>query len=377
MEKLLYLMHVPWGWVKQRPHFIAEYLNRYYNLHVLYENTDRKELLVENGSTNLDVEELYKVSSNEYGLFKRYLIFFYRHITNKTIRKRELQKIISDYDIIWVTHPKFIHLIKKRPENSIVVYDCMDDILEFPMCRSNPKIRQQALEEEKNLIENCDIIFTSALNLKKKLIQRYQTKKEIHVINNGIFIDEKQDLPLNLIPSIENSFNSKSHKIVYIGTIGEWIDIDIIMESLKQFQNIEYVFFGPLYVKLPEHEGISYLGPVEHKYVFKIMEKADVLIMPFKIDELTLSVNPVKLYEYIYSCKPAIATEYGETKQFSEYVYLYKNKKEYIKILENLIANEFPLKKKCHEYKEFAHENTWEKRVQKIVEILKKLNIKT
>jgi glycosyltransferase involved in cell wall biosynthesis len=149
------------------------------------------------------------------------------------------------------------------------------------------------------------------------------------------------------------------------------------MVSLKQFQNIEYIFFGPLYLELPEHERISYLGPVEHKYVFKIMEKADMLIMPFKIDELTLSVNPVKLYEYIYSCKPAIATEYGETKQFGEYVYLYKNKKEYIKILENLIANEFPLKKKCHEYIEFAHENTWEKRVQKIVEILRKLTDKT
>lgn len=26
MKQILYLMHVPWGWIKQRPHFFAEYL---------------------------------------------------------------------------------------------------------------------------------------------------------------------------------------------------------------------------------------------------------------------------------------------------------------------------------------------------------------
>lgn len=373
MKKLLYLMHVPWGWVKQRPHFIAEYLNKYYKIHVLYENTDRKELLVENGTSDIHVEELYKVSSNEYRLFKRYFVFLYNSIYNRIIRKEKLLKMVSNYDIIWVTHPKFIHLVNKRSDNSILVYDCMDDILEFPMCRSNSKIRQQALNEEKELIESCDIIFASAINLKRKLIQRYNIEKEIHIINNGIFIDKKKDMSVKLIPSIENKFDDNFHKIVYIGTLGEWIDMDMIMESLEQFPDIKYLFFGPLHVKLPEHERISYLGPVEHKYVFKIMKKSDILIMPFTIDELTLSVNPVKLYEYVYACKPSIATEYGETTQFGKYVYLYKNKTEYFEIMEDLISNGFPLKKECPEYIKFAYENTWEKRVQKIVDVLKKL----
>ena len=26
MKQILYLMHIPWGWIKQRPHFFAEKL---------------------------------------------------------------------------------------------------------------------------------------------------------------------------------------------------------------------------------------------------------------------------------------------------------------------------------------------------------------
>ena len=35
--KLLYLMHAPWSWIKQRPHFIAEELSKIYILSVFAE----------------------------------------------------------------------------------------------------------------------------------------------------------------------------------------------------------------------------------------------------------------------------------------------------------------------------------------------------
>ena len=35
-KKILYLMNIPWGWVKQRPHFIAEYLSKDFIVDVYY-----------------------------------------------------------------------------------------------------------------------------------------------------------------------------------------------------------------------------------------------------------------------------------------------------------------------------------------------------
>ena len=52
------------------------------------------------------------------------------------------------------------------------------------------------------------------------------------------------------------------------------------------------------------------------------------LVMPFKLDDLVQAVNPVKLYEYVYSHKPAIAIHYAETEQFEQFVHLYRYYKD-------------------------------------------------
>ncbi|MGI6483581.1 MAG: hypothetical protein ACOX08_09975 [Methanobacterium sp.] len=36
MKKILYLMHLEWNWNKQRPQFIAEGLNDYFDIKVIY-----------------------------------------------------------------------------------------------------------------------------------------------------------------------------------------------------------------------------------------------------------------------------------------------------------------------------------------------------
>ena len=36
MKKVLYVMHISWGWIKQRPQFLAEELAKYYEVDVFY-----------------------------------------------------------------------------------------------------------------------------------------------------------------------------------------------------------------------------------------------------------------------------------------------------------------------------------------------------
>ena len=42
------------------------------------------------------------------------------------------------------------------------------------------------------------------------------------------------------------------------------------------------------------------------------------MIMPFKLNELVKSVDPVKLYEYINYNKPIISIFYQEIKRYSQ-----------------------------------------------------------
>ena len=104
------------------------------------------------------------------------------------------------------------------------------------------------------------------------------------------------------------------------------------------------------------------------------MKLSDALIMPFKINELIRSVNPVKLYEYIYSNKPIIAPLYTESKPFNKYVYLYDSKKELFDLVNSVECGNLVTKCTNDENMAFVLKNTWDYRVSEIIELLNSAN---
>jgi len=365
MKKILYFMHVPWGWIKQRPHFIAEYLSRYYDINVFYKKPYKKNNLVQNEFLdNIKIKELFRLPFERYKSISTY---------NAIITKFQIKKIIDEFDLIWFTHPNLFEPIKDiLPKKIKVIYDCMDDSVEFLHIKLNTYFRKRVLNNEEELFKRSNIIITSSNYLKGKLIKRYKKNNKIYVINNGIDLNGGKDFCNNFRLSlpIEDKLKKGTVKLTYIGTISNWLDIDILLKSLEQFKEITYMLFGPSEIKIPKHDRLLFFGPLEHKYIFNIMKRSDVLIMPFKINELILSVDPVKLYEYIFSGKPSIAIEYNETLKFKDYIYLYKDSKSYFKLLDHLINGNLPPKKNLKECYTFVLNNSWEKRINDIRKLI-------
>ena len=83
------------------------------------------------------------------------------------------------------------------------------------------------------------------------------------------------------------------------------------------------------------------------------------------------SVNPVKLYEYIYSGKPIITCSYEEINKFNDFVYRYNNQFEFYDCLELLMKDKLSQKNRI-ECNEFLKNNKWVDRVKMITEILNK-----
>jgi len=364
MKKILYLMHVPWGWIKQRPHFIAEHLSKYYKVNVFCKKAYNKKNLIKNNIIgNVNVNEVFRLPFERFNLISKF---------NTITIGFQLKRIINNFELVWITHPNLFELIQDiLPGGIKLIYDCMDDAMEFPSVKSNSILRKKVFNNEEKLVKRSSIIFVSSEHLKWKLIDRYKITKKIYVLNNAIFLDEIDYYLQCKIPMyVEEIFKKVKFSLSYIGTISDWLDINILLKSLDQFKEITYMIFGPSKIKLPKHDRLIFFGPIEHKCIFNIMKKSDVLIMPFKKNELTLSVDPVKLYEYIFSCKPSIAIEYNETLKFKEYVYLYKDSKSYFKLLDHLINGDLPPKKNYKECYTFVLNNTWEKRINDIRKLI-------
>ena len=240
----------------------------------------------------------------------------------------------------------------------------MDDLPEF-----EPTIeRREKLEAaEFSVYAEADIVIASSEYLKGKLIQRYG-ERSVYVVNNAIKrISNDEISPLS--PEVKDRMPDGRFIITYIGTIERWIDMKLVLEILHRNPEVDFCFFGPLRVELPQHERIHYCGMVPHEMVFSVMDHSDALIMPFVLNELILSVNPVKLYEYIYSGKPCLAPRYGESESFGEYAYLYDSSDECFSIIKELV-NGMAAKHTVEESRAFAMHNTWKERVEQIEKLL-------
>lgn len=351
-KRILYFIHVPWQWIKQRPHFIAEGLSEKYDVTVC---------------ETIPLSAQFQMGKSDVVRIKSYLQLPKDriplvHLINTWLLRLSLRKELRNADAIWITNPFQYSFLKKGKAR--IIFDCMDDLPEF---EPTPERREKLERIEGKLYRDADVVVASSKYLKNKLAQRYG-EREVAVVNNAI--KQMDDYNLQELPAeIRQKMPVGKFTITYIGTIEKWIDFSLINEVLEQCPEVAFCFFGPLKVELPKSDRVCYCGMVPHDLVFSVMENSDALIMPFELSELILSVNPVKLYEYIYSGKPCLAPHYGESEAFGEYAYLYESNLDCCEIIKSLIAGK-GAKHTKEESKAFAMSNTWKERVEQIENLI-------
>ena len=352
-------MHIPWTWAKQRPQFLAQELNETFDILVAY----KKPFIGKNQSSEITDLALLPIRMLPYNAKSGMIRFF-----NKILTRLRVTKTISSCKYIWITSPDLFDLLSGLSDDQVLIYDCMDDMLSFSGVKNFPRTLKYYHFAERKILERANIVICSSNNLKAKLIKRYNVKQEIFIVNNG--------LSESLVQPSDNSISriikrdDKKINIIYVGTISKWMDWELILKSLELNDTILYHFVGPLETDIPKHERIVSYGVQPHKEIKGVMADADILFMPFHVTELIESVNPVKLYEYIYSGKPAISVRYNETELFEDFVYLYLNLEEYMQLIKTIQINLYLPKRGPKESLIFCRNNTWAVRGNQVKHIL-------
>lgn len=372
-KKILYIMSVPWGWIKQRPHFLAEGISDYYSVDVFY----KKSTLVKSKNLLTEIpKDINNLKIKSFRIIPFYAIPLLRKLNLNILNTLSLffqLPSLKQYDYIWIPSPKIFRIVAPLiPKNKKVIYDCMDDSAEFGSGSTNIKEKNRVLYNEKKLLERADYVICSAEYLKEKVLSRASLlDKPAIVVNNAIDIPKENEV-LELSDELSNKLEFMSHlskPLLYIGTIAEWFDFDTLINVLNNDSTLNLVLIGPDNISIPKHKQIHYLGTIKRDYVFLFMKNAYCLIMPFKINELIKSVNPVKLYEYIYSGKPVISVKYGETMQFAEFVKLYDSAEVLEEQIHSIDSNQYDSDylQRCIN---FVKHNTWSNRCNNIIKYI-------
>ena len=354
-KKILYLMHVDWHWIKQRPHFLAEELSSEFDVLVVYPRANNRSHLVENKSDLLRVPMLQLP-------FARFKLITFLNGCIKGVYFWFLMLLFKP-NVVWFTFPAIIpQVVLKKFGKAIVVYDCMDDASEFTSCDLKRKI---ILHKEQVLLERADLVFVSSQSLREKILEKGICLNNLELVRNAFGGLEHIE---SGCPPVANGSISL-FKILFFGAIGDHLDFDVLLNCLEKCKGVGFHFIGPLMVHTPKHERLKLHKQVEHTCLAALMRPYDCFIMPFKINKLIQSVDPVKLYEYINFNKNIICPYYSEIERFSEFVFFYRNKDELVTLVNNLMRDN-QLKYNEKQRRLFLQSNNWNARGVVINKIL-------
>ncbi len=182
-------------------------------------------------------------------------------------------------------------------------YDAMDDFPAFYKGLS----RISMAAREKKLVGLVDVVYVSSTELYKRWNRagKHITK----LVHNGL---DARLLPDSLC---KVSSNSESQSVFgYLGTIGAWFDWAWVLELACRRPDDKIKLIGPLYTALPAKlpANIELYPACSHQDALKIMASFDVGLIPFKRNDLTISVDPIKYYEYIALGVPVLSSNFGE-----------------------------------------------------------------
>lgn len=353
-KTILYLSHMDWDWIRQRPQYLACGLAEHYEISVVYKTDRHKSGWRENPSDGLEVTGLYTMPYHKirqvYPIYRAYC----RLALARTIRK-------TRPDILWVTHPEMFGLLPTS-YRGYLVYDCMDDAQEFT--HGQDWEMSYYLTQEKQLLARAQRIFVSSEHLARRIDEREPCRARSLLVRNafgGRILESGELRP--------SERAGPPHKITYFGTIAPWFDFASLRRCLNEIAEIEFEIIGPSHgvdASAFAAERLRFIGPVGHDELPSRVAESACLIMPFEVNELIRSVDPVKLYEYINLNKPIVSVEYDEIRRFEPFVHFYRSTEELVEVLRLLIADGFARKYTDHQRMAFLTENTWRSRIDTI-----------
>lgn len=357
-------MNVDWDWVKQRPHFIAEHLSRLNDVMVIYPydlylHGRKRGYLPKNERSEVRLYPFLRLPFGRWSsLIRKINVFALR-----TLAKLLLNRLRPD--IVWISSPQLFEYLPKNLSSKLV-YDCMDDVLAFP--RNALHIDLWAANE-KELIRASSHVTCSSANLRDKLIARYGHSEKYSVVHNALEPSAFSSAPVSGVTEKKEG----RYVLGYVGTISSWMDLKALTRIVDAFASVEIHLIGPienLGAQQLRHDRIKFFLPVRHGDLLTRISGFDALLMPFKVTELIQSVDPVKLYEYIFFNKPIISVRYQEIERFANFVDFYTNHEELISIINKYSASGFNKKYSDNDRLQFISSNTWSDRVNRIGEIL-------
>ncbi len=281
----------------------------------------------------------------------------------------------SSRRILWI-YPPESHRWLGFFREKFSIYDCVDDYSKFPVyLHTFGKHRIKNIE--KILSKKADIIFTTS---EKMFEEKKRYNPNTFLVGNVADFDHfNTSLKLNY--SEPKEFKGLPHpRLLFFGALSSFkLDFKLLIKLAETFPKSSIILIGPAHTgeldtdlsQLERFSNIHILGERSYNLLPSYIKHSDLLILPYRFSEYIESCFPIKFFEYLASGKPVLTTAIPELKVYKDVVPEGDTPEEFLSKCSELIESP-PSGEEIGKMVELAREHTWETRINRIAEAVKK-----
>lgn len=281
------------------------------------------------------------------------------------IRRMVHQEGLQDYTFVNSHDFYFGRILPRLPRPARSVYHCIDPIVKAYSARHGRYLEAEAAR-------SSDLVITTSPYLKEKMTAYHA---RVHCVPNAANFTLSHQTILPDTPVNSAVAAVPGPRIGYIGNIERRIAYDWLIEIFTHHPNWQLVMVGPHdpafvpseFLALP---NVWLIDPVPHHQLPQVLKGFDVALIPFKKDEVSAQIYPLKLFEYMGSGKPVVTTDFNEEviRPFQDQVYLGTSAHELAEAIAQALTETDP--RQAEERIHIASQNDWSARAQQFLQLL-------
>jgi glycosyltransferase involved in cell wall biosynthesis len=281
--------------------------------------------------------------------------------------RRFLDREGIDEPIVWAYHPAFADAVDELPRK-LLVYDCVDEYTAFPNYEG---VADWIADKERRLCEKADLVFTTSQALyddKKK-----HNPEHTHLVHNvGDAEHFKQALDPET-PIAEEVAELDGPVIGFVGAVSDYkLNEEWLLELGRAKPDWDIVVIGPIGVAdsstdvsaMEAADNIHLLGYRDYEDLPTYLKGFDVATIPYRINEYTRSVFPIKFFEFLATGTPVVISALPSLTDFYDDVEVANDAAEFVERCEVALEKG---DESSERRVELAEQNSWWSRIDEMM----------
>jgi teichuronic acid biosynthesis glycosyltransferase TuaH len=313
---------------------------------------------------NLRTKAVIPINFIPYGKLYSSLSRVNNHVVNQALRSAIKRYDISRFIFINSFNPFYLQDVTEfNPE--LTVYHCVDNIAESKYIGKHGKVL------EADIMREYDVTITTSKKLHEMALRH---ASNVYCLPNAADFNHFQKAVHEPLLRPVELKGLESKKIIgYIGHVDFRIDYELLNTLSRTHADKIILMVGPEHEadkdKLERLPNVISTGKKSFSDLPAYLKYIDCAIIPFLRNDLTASIYPLKLNEYLAAGKPIVTTGFSpDLEDFGNTIRVENTIDGFVRTVGEEIATDAEPKRKLR--MEMASHNTWEARVEKFWEIV-------